>query len=117
MLIHGGQLPNRNSGSMDVDRLVGWNFKRLRAAKDLSQEEVALRLGTVDQAYISQLEAGERNPTARTLYKLAVALEVPVGELFSVVDAPSVITEAESKKLQKSKAGRARATKHTKVNS
>ena len=61
---------------MDVDALIGWNFKRLRLNLGLSQEELALRLGTIDQAYISQLEAGERNPTGRTIFRLAEALGV-----------------------------------------
>ena len=93
---------------MDVDRLVGWNFKRIRVERGLSQEEVALRLGTVDQAYISQLEAGERNPTARTIYLLAAALGTNPGELFSIVGVPDDIAQGENVKSQKSRAGRAR---------
>ncbi|WP_368407088.1 helix-turn-helix domain-containing protein [Asticcacaulis aquaticus] len=76
---------------MDVERLIGWNFRRLRMQQDLSQEEMALRLGSVDQAYISQLESGGRNPTGRTIYRLARVLDVNPGELFSIEDAPSDI--------------------------
>lgn len=106
MLIHGEQWRNRNASTMDVDRLVGWNFKRLRTTQELSQEEIALRLGTVDQAYISQLEAGERNPTARTLFKLATALGVSVGELFETATVPPEIIGGNNSKIQKSPAGR-----------
>ena len=94
---------------MDVDRLIGWNFKRLRMAQTLSQEEIALRLGTVDQAYISQLEAGERNPTARTMFRLALALEVSVGDLFALNNVPAEIIDGNNKGSQKSRAGRAPA--------
>jgi len=107
MLIHGELRRNRNASVMDIDRLVGWNFKRLRTAQKLSQEEVALRLGTVDQAYISQLEAGERNPTARTLFKLSVALGATVGDLFDTAGVPVEILEGGMVKPLKSKAGRA----------
>ncbi|WP_338736194.1 helix-turn-helix transcriptional regulator [Asticcacaulis sp. DW145] len=92
---------------MDVDRLIGWNFKRLRSKLGLSQEEVALRLGTFDQGYISQLEGGERNPTARTLYRLAKALNASVGELFESEGLPPEIAQSESKASGKSRAGRA----------
>jgi transcriptional regulator with XRE-family HTH domain len=35
----------------------------------------------VDRAYISGLETGRRNPTVVTLWHLAVALDVRIGEL------------------------------------
>jgi len=91
---------------MDVDALIGWNFKRLRLTLGLSQEELALRLGTIDQAYISQLEAGERNPTGRTIFRLATALGVSVGELFRVDNVPEEITAGSERGSKKSKAGR-----------
>jgi transcriptional regulator with XRE-family HTH domain len=76
---------------MDVDGLIGWNFRRLRLAQGLTQEELWLRLGTLDQSYLSQLEDGERNPTGRTIFRLAGALEVEVGELFSTKGVPDEI--------------------------
>ena len=85
---HGDADANRNAGGMDVERLVGLNFKRLREKQGLSQETAAHNLGT-DQAYISQFEKGKRNPTIRTLYRLAIAIDVKPGDLFSTdgVDA------------------------------
>ena len=91
---------------MDVDALIGWNFKRLRQDLNLSQEELALRLGSIDQAYISQLEGGERNPTGRTIFRLAVALGVEVGELFRTDGIPASIASAESGTQKKTRAGR-----------
>ena len=99
---------------MDVDALIGWNFKRLRLKRELSQEEVALRLGTFDQGYISQLEAGERNPTGRTLYRLAHALDAAVGDLFQTDGLPVEISDGESKTTGKSRAGRALPKKNSK---
>lgn len=106
-VINGERRSNRFAKAMDVDALIGWNFKRVRTASGLSQEEIALRLGTIDQGYISQLEAGERNPTGRTLYKLAQALDVPVGDLFLIEDLPEHISTAAGSAVKKSRAGRA----------
>ena len=47
---------------MDVQKLVGSNIQKLRLAAKISQEELAARM-EVDQAYVSRLEAGEKNPT------------------------------------------------------
>ena len=91
---------------MDVDGLIGWNFRRLRLGKNLSQEEIALRLGTVDQGYLSQLEDGQRNPTARTIFRLAGALEVDVGELFAVEGVTLNILNSEKTTVKKTRAGR-----------
>lgn len=60
---------------MDMRKLVGRNFARLRREKGLTQEEVAERSG-FSQQYLSSLERGRRNPTIITIYELAQALEV-----------------------------------------
>ena len=60
---------------MDMRKLVGRNFARLRRAKGLTQEEVEARSG-FSQQYLSSLERGRRNPTVITLYELAQALGV-----------------------------------------
>ncbi|RWH69169.1 helix-turn-helix transcriptional regulator [Mesorhizobium sp.] len=60
---------------MDMRKLVGRNFARLRAAAGLTQEQVADR-ADISQQYISGLERGQRNPSVETLYKIAQALGV-----------------------------------------
>lgn len=60
---------------MDMRKLVGRNFARLRREKGLTQEEVSVRSG-FSQQYLSSLERGQRNPTVITLYELAQALGV-----------------------------------------
>jgi transcriptional regulator with XRE-family HTH domain len=60
---------------MDMRKLVGRNFSRLRQEKGLTQEEVAARSG-YSQQYLSGLERGARNPTVITLFELAQALGV-----------------------------------------
>lgn len=58
---------------MDMRRLVGFNFRRLRAEAGLTQEQVADRTG-FSQQYISGLEQGRRNPTVVTLFELSQAV-------------------------------------------
>lgn len=65
---------------MDMRKLVGRNFARLRRAKGLTQEEIEERSG-FSQQYLSGLERGNRNPTVITLYELAQALGVSHVEL------------------------------------
>ncbi len=60
---------------MDMRRLIGSNFKRLRQDKGWTQEEFAERSG-FSQQYVSGLEGGRRNPTIVTVYELALALGV-----------------------------------------
>jgi transcriptional regulator with XRE-family HTH domain len=67
--------------SRDVRRLVGQNVRRLRAVAELSQAELAVRMG-VDRAYISGLERGERNATILSLWHLSQALGVKIGAFF-----------------------------------
>ena len=65
---------------MDMRKLVGRNFARLRREKGLTQEEVEARSG-FSQQYLSGLERGQRNPTIITLYELSQALDVSYLEL------------------------------------
>lgn len=65
---------------MDMRKLVGRNFARLRREKGLTQEEIETRSG-FSQQYLSSLERGRRNPTVITLYELAQALEIDYMEL------------------------------------
>ena len=65
---------------MDMRRLVGRNFGRIRRAKGLTQERVE-ELSGHSQQYLSSLERGRRNPTVVTLYELAQSLGVSHMEL------------------------------------
>ena len=65
---------------MDVRQRLALNLRRLRQAKGLGQENVALEYG-FDRTYISGIERGVRNPTILVLERLAAALKVPVEDL------------------------------------
>jgi transcriptional regulator with XRE-family HTH domain len=60
---------------MDMRRLVGWNVRRFRQRKGLTQERFA-EISGFSQQYISGLEQGQRNPTVITLFELATTLGV-----------------------------------------
>lgn len=60
---------------MDMRKLVGQNFQRIRKEKGLTQEQIAEKTG-FSQQYLSDLERGRRNPTVITLYELAQSLGV-----------------------------------------
>lgn len=60
---------------MDMRKLVGENFARLRRERGLTQEQVEAVSG-FSQQYLSGLERGQRNPTVVTVYELAQAIGV-----------------------------------------
>lgn len=70
---------------MDMRRLVGLNFARLRKEKGFTQERFAETSGFTQQ-YVSDLERGRRNPTVVTLFHLASALGVTPAELVAESD-------------------------------
>ena len=60
---------------MDMRKLVGRNFGKLRREKGFTQEHFAEVSGFTQQ-YVSDLERGRRNPTVVTLFHLAAALGI-----------------------------------------
>jgi DNA-binding XRE family transcriptional regulator len=54
---------------------LGRNLRRVRTAAGLTQIALAKRSG-IHRSYVSALEAGQRNPTALTLQRLAEVLGV-----------------------------------------
>jgi transcriptional regulator with XRE-family HTH domain len=73
---------------MDIRKVIGDNTKRARLRRGLTQEQLAELMG-LDRAYISGLEQGRRNPTAVTLWRIAVALEVRPADLLKPPAAPA----------------------------
>lgn len=70
---------------MDMKRLVGMNFSRLRHEKGFTQERFAEESGFTQQ-YVSDLERGLRNPTVVTLFHLASALGVKPVDLVAEIE-------------------------------
>jgi transcriptional regulator with XRE-family HTH domain len=66
---------------MAQENKIGKNIKKLRQAKDLSQDRLS-KLADVSYNSIIKLETGGiTNPTIETLQKIAKALDVSVDEL------------------------------------
>jgi len=63
-----------------VLRKFGAKLQKTRKSKGVTQEELAFRM-SMDRTYIGMIERGERNPTIRTLYKIAKALKVDSSDL------------------------------------
>ncbi|MBW9051533.1 MULTISPECIES: helix-turn-helix domain-containing protein [Rhizobium] len=70
---------------MDVRETIGWNLRRLRVAKGLSQERLAFE-SEIDRSYVGRVERGKENVTVSTLEAFAQALEVDVSALFAPID-------------------------------
>ena len=66
----------------------GAHVRSLRLGRGMSQEEVAHRAG-LHVTYLSGIERGRRNLSLRNVRRIAGAMGVPVGELFSF-DEPCV---------------------------
>ncbi len=64
----------------DILEKFGAKMQKVRKSKGISQEQLASQL-SMHRTYVGMVERGERNPTIRTLYKIAKALKVDSSEL------------------------------------
>ena len=76
---------------------VAARIKYFRHVRSMSQEELALQAG-INPAYYGQVERGLKCPTIDTLYKIALALEVPPSEFLRSDTLPSYT--ADSRRLK-----------------
>ena len=67
-----------------IKQLLGVRIKKLRRLRGLTQEELAELVG-VSVRSLSHIECGESFPS-KSLYKLATALDVSIGEFLDVED-------------------------------
>src|SRR5262245_48726819 len=70
-------------GAAEMNRRVSEALRRVRKARDLSLDQLALRSG-VSRAALSQIEGGRTNPTLSVLWKVAVGLGIPFPELLEL---------------------------------
>lgn len=66
---------------MDITPYVGPAFRQLREQFGLSQEALALNAG-VDRTYVSGIERGVRNPSLKSMQRLAAELDVSLDRVF-----------------------------------
>ena len=69
----------------DAQALFAANMRRVRKAKELTQEKVA-ELAELHPNYVSSVERGERNISIRNIERIAKALGVAMADL--VADPP-----------------------------
>lgn len=74
----------------DLSSAVGRRVAELRKDRGLSLSALAAAAG-IGKGSLSELEAGDRNPTLATLYALAAQLEVPLASLLGDEIGTSII--------------------------
>lgn len=65
---------------MDIRKHIGRNVRRLRLARRLSQESLALE-ADIDRTYMSGIERGVANPSVMLLARLGKVLKTNVADL------------------------------------
>lgn len=71
-----------------LDQSFGNALQRLRKKHDLSQEELAFRVG-IHRTYISQLERGLKSPSLRTIGKICDELKLSLSQFMQEVEKES----------------------------
>lgn len=66
---------------MDWNKIVGANVRRLRAEKEVTQEQLA-HDAEIDVTYLRGIEAGRRNPSVKVIGCVSSALSVHPSSLF-----------------------------------
>jgi transcriptional regulator with XRE-family HTH domain len=77
----------------DWAQVIGGNLRRLRAAAGISLADLA-SAGGISKTTLHGIELGQGNPTMSTLWALATALRVPLGELLDPPGPAVEITRA-----------------------
>lgn len=73
-----------------MNELLGARIKALRVAQNLTQEQIADRIGVSRQKY-ARIESGANSVTLDILLRVADVLDVTVGDITRVLDeAPAV---------------------------
>jgi transcriptional regulator with XRE-family HTH domain len=72
----------------EIDGVVGDNIRLLRLDRRMSQETLAERIGVTFQQ-VQKYEKGANRVGASRLWRIAAVFEVPVGQLYTGLDAPT----------------------------
>jgi transcriptional regulator with XRE-family HTH domain len=76
-----GNVTMRKSNTkLNARQVLAENLKRLREARGMTQEDLALESG-ISRTYLSDVELGKRNIGIDNLERLAQALRVKVADL------------------------------------
>jgi transcriptional regulator with XRE-family HTH domain len=75
----------KGAATTDIDARIGARIRELRAARNLTLEELAAR-ADVSRAMLSRIERGESSPTAQLLGKVCGGLGVTLSVLFAAAE-------------------------------
>ena len=91
-----------------VRKFLGQRLRALRKQRALSQERLGDRSG-LSGKFIGEVERGEKSISIDSLYRVSVALEIPLRELTDVrADKPSAVPSEEAEKIFALVSGRRR---------
>jgi len=91
-----------------VRKFLGQRLRALRKQRALSQERLGDRAG-LSGKFIGEVERGEKSISIDSLYRVSVALEIPLRELTDVrADKPSAVPSEEAEKIFALVSGRRR---------
>ncbi|KAA2252692.1 helix-turn-helix domain-containing protein [Solihabitans fulvus] len=79
---------------MELAQVVGGTVARLRAAAGISLADLAAA-SDISKTTLHGIEQGQGNPTLSTLWALATALHVPLGELLEAPATPVEVVRAD----------------------
>jgi transcriptional regulator with XRE-family HTH domain len=88
---------------VDITPFVSLAFRQLRERAEISQEELAFRAG-LDRTYISGIERGRRNPSLKSMQRVAAELAVTLDQVF-------ILARKMAEKESTAKANRVRRAK------
>lgn len=77
------ELPDRkakNTEKQQFANVVGKRLRKIRKEKNLSQEELSEKAGYY-RTYVGHIETGNYSPSLHTMWRIAHALKVDLGEL------------------------------------
>lgn len=80
---------------MNLPEMVGKRIREYRKKKNWTQEQLA-EAASLHYSYIGGVERGDRNISLETLEKIALALDIPAGELFrpdEILDKQQLLDE------------------------
>ncbi len=77
---------------MKIVEEFGRTIRALRQEKGLTQEELGEHAG-LHISYIGSVERGERNLSLESIHKICHALDVPISEVFNIIEKSPVIKE------------------------
>lgn len=96
---------------MDITPFVGPAFRTLRERAEISQEELAFRAG-LDRTYVSGIERGRRNPSLKSMQRVATELAVSLDQVFILARK---LAEKEPDKASSKKARPAKSRQATRL--